>query len=78
MSFTNQKFYAIAKVYGYEIETRLHDHISSAVDEAFEKITSLLKQEGIKGKKINAVIEVFAKDEKVSNLIESIKTRISI
>ncbi|QGA54587.1 hypothetical protein GFS03_08410 [Sulfolobus sp. E5-1-F] len=72
-----QKFYAIAKVYGFEIETKLHDHISAAVDEAIDKIKLTLRKEGMNGKTVNAVIEVFAKDERASNLIESIKARIT-
>jgi|BEDMetMinimDraft_2_1075160.scaffolds.fasta_scaffold05402_4 hypothetical protein len=78
MVSANQKFYAIVKAYDFEIETRLHDHISAAVDEAIDRIKRILQQEGVKGRKINAIIEVFAKDEKASNLIESIKARIIV
>ncbi|WP_338600360.1 hypothetical protein V6M85_11835 [Sulfolobus tengchongensis] len=77
MASEAQKFYAIAKAYGFEIETKLHDHISAAVDEAIDRIKATLQKEGLSGKKINAMIEVFAKDERASNLIESIKTRIT-
>ncbi|MEM0015640.1 MAG: hypothetical protein QXE55_07125 [Saccharolobus sp.] len=78
MSLSNQKFYAIVKAYDFEVETKLHEHISSAVDEAIDKVKNILQREGIKGKKINALIQVFAIDERTSNLVENIKARITI
>ncbi|MEM3938983.1 MAG: hypothetical protein QXY68_02515 [Saccharolobus sp.] len=78
MSLSNQKFYAIVKAYDFEVETKLHEHISSAVDEAIDKVKNILQKEGIKGKKINALIQVFAIDERTSNLVENIKARITI
>ncbi|MEM0068782.1 MAG: hypothetical protein QW550_00660 [Saccharolobus sp.] len=78
MSLSNQKFYAIVKAYDFEVETKLHEHISSAVDEAIDKVKNILQREGIKGKKINALIQVFAMDERTSNLVENIKARITI
>ncbi|MEM1599690.1 MAG: hypothetical protein QXW51_02570 [Sulfolobaceae archaeon] len=78
MSLSNQKFYAIVKAYDFEVETKLHEHISSAVDEAIDKVKNILQREGIKGKKINAIIQVFAIDERTSNLVENIKARITI
>ena len=78
MSLSNHKFYAIVKAYDFEVETKLHEHISSAVDEAIDKVKNILQREGIKGKKINALIQVFAMDERTSNLVENIKARITI
>ena len=78
MSLSNQKVYAIVKAYDFEVKTKLHEHISSAVDEAIDKVKNILQREGIKGKKINAIIQVFAIDERTSNLVENIKARITI
>ncbi len=76
----SKKFYAIVKVDNVEVpdgvsKTGLHDHISSAVDEVINNVKAYLKDQGIMGK-FNAHIEVFAKEESVTRLIESIKTKI--
>ncbi len=81
-SYTTQKFFAIGKIDSLEIPEEMtltgdHRHISGAVDEAIEKLKEFLNREGMKGRFI-ARIEVFVKDEENSNLVESIKTRISI
>ncbi|AEB94379.1 MULTISPECIES: hypothetical protein [Metallosphaera] len=75
-----KKFYAILRVDNLEVpdgvsKTGLHDHISSAVDEVLNNVRNYLKDQGILGK-FNAQIEVFAKEESVTRLIESIKTKI--
>jgi len=81
-SYTTQRFYAIGKVDYLDIPEEItltgdHKHISAAVDEAIEKLRDYLSKEGMKGKFI-ARIEVYVKDDECSNLVESIKTRISI
>ncbi|MEM4096032.1 MAG: hypothetical protein QXF40_04270 [Metallosphaera sp.] len=75
-----KKFYAILRVDNLEVpdgvsKTGLHYHISSAVDEVLNNVRNYLKDQGILGK-FNAQIEVFAKEESVTRLIESIKTKI--
>lgn len=80
MPSDRKKFYAVVKVESLEVpdvisKTGLHDHISSAVDEILSNVKNYLKDQGIVGK-FNAQIEVFAKEESVARLIESIKTKI--
>ncbi|AWS00647.1 hypothetical protein DFR87_08410 [Metallosphaera hakonensis JCM 8857 = DSM 7519] len=80
MTGDKKKFYAIVKVDNLEVpdgllKTGLHDHISSAVDEVLNNVRAYLKDQGIIGK-FNAHIDVFAKEESVTRLIESIKTKI--
>ncbi|EHP68680.1 MAG: hypothetical protein RXS23_04945 [Metallosphaera yellowstonensis] len=80
MPSEKKKFYAVVKVDNLEVpevisKTGLHDHISSAVDEVLNNVRNYLRDQGIIGK-FNAQIEVFAKEESVARLIESIKTKI--
>ncbi len=81
-SYTTQKFFAVGKVDSVEVPedvtlTGDHKHISGAVDEAIAKLEEFLRSQGMKGK-FTARIEVFVKDEESSNLVESIKARISV
>ncbi|BBG24086.1 hypothetical protein [Sulfuracidifex tepidarius] len=81
-SYTTQKFFAIGKIDTLDVPEEVtltgdHRHISGAVDEAIDRLKEFLRREGMKGK-FTARIEVFVKDEENSNLVESIKTRISI
>ncbi|ARM77093.1 hypothetical protein [Acidianus manzaensis] len=76
----NKRFFAIIKVENMELpecveKTRLHSHISSAVDEAMENIKIYLKNQGIAGKFLTN-IQVFAKEETVIRLVETIKAKI--
>ncbi|QKR00989.1 hypothetical protein GWK48_03960 [Metallosphaera tengchongensis] len=80
MAGESRKFYAVVKVDSLEVpdslsKTGLHDHISAAVDEVISNVKAFLKEQGMMGK-FNAYIEVFAKEESVTRLIESIKTKI--
>ncbi|AWR98248.1 hypothetical protein DFR86_05475 [Acidianus sulfidivorans JP7] len=76
----NKRFFAVVKVENLELpeyieKTRLHSHISSAVDEAIDNIRMYLKNQGIAGKFVTN-IQVFAKEETVIRLVETIKAKI--
>ncbi len=80
MEEDRKKFYAIARVENLELpdyisKTSLHSHVSSAVDEAMDNVKVYLKNKGINGK-FNTHIDVFAREESVVRLIESIKAKI--
>lgn len=75
-----RKFFAVVKVENLELpeyigKTKLHSHISSAVDEAMENIKLYLKDQGIMGKFLTN-IQVFVKEESMIKLVETIKAKI--
>lgn len=75
-----RKFFAIIKVENLDLpdyleKTKLHAHISSAVDEAMENIKSYLKDQGIVGKFLTN-IQVFVKEDSMTRLVETIKAKI--
>ncbi|BDC19023.1 hypothetical protein [Acidianus sp. HS-5] len=76
----NKKYYAVVRVDNLDLPdnvgiSRLHSHISSAVDEALENLKGYLKEQGITGKFLTSV-EVFVKEEAMSRLVETIKAKI--
>lgn len=62
-----------------QISSRMHDNISSAVDETIERIKEYLKNQGYEGK-FHANINVFIKDEDegAPRLIQTVKTKIVV
>ena len=76
-----KKYYAVSEtdLDIPQISSKLHEHISSAVDEALEKTKEYLRSHGYEGK-FQANVNVFVKDEDegAPRLIQTIKTKIVV
>lgn len=75
-----KKYYAITEldIDGSQISSKLHEHISSAIDEALNKAKEYLKSQGYEGK-FQANVNVFVREEDESpRLIQTVKTKIIV
>ncbi|EZQ03206.1 MULTISPECIES: hypothetical protein [Acidianus] len=75
-----RKFYAVAQIDNFEVPeniatSKLHLHISSAIDEAIENVKEYLKNSGLNGNFATNVL-VFVREESVTRLIETVKAKI--
>jgi len=76
-----KKYYAISEMDLDipQISSKMHEHISSAIDEAIDQIKNYLKNHGYEGK-FQANVNVFVReeDEEAPRLIQTVKTKIVV
>ncbi|MBP1358297.1 MAG: hypothetical protein JZD40_07455 [Sulfolobus sp.] len=76
-----KKYYAITELDldVPQISSKMHEHISSAIDEALTQIKEYLKSHGYEGK-FQANVNVFVReeDEESPRLIQTVKTKIVV
>ncbi|BAK54718.1 MULTISPECIES: hypothetical protein [Sulfolobaceae] len=75
-----KKYYAITELDldVPQIASKMHEHISSAIDEALDRVREYLKTHGYEGK-FQANVNVFVKEEgETPRLIQTVKTKIIV
>ncbi|BFH72442.1 hypothetical protein SJAV_03860 [Sulfurisphaera javensis] len=80
LSEERKKYYAITELDLDipQISSKMHEHISSAIDEALDKVKEYLKNQGYEGK-FQANVNVFVREEgETPRLIQTVKTKIIV
>ena len=76
-----KKYYAVSEMDLDipQIFSKMHEHISSAIDEALEKTKEYLKSHGYEGKfQTNVNVFVKEEEEEAPRLIQTVKIKITV